>query len=132
MQVAVVGASGYTGAELLRLLVGHPDVSVCGAYAKTRAGSRLASVFAQFTGRRDLPEMLEAIDVDKIGDAAEVAPSAVVDVLAGVPLRTCPSLEQPRATTTTATMMIQTFFKTNRLERPAPRGGIAQSWVSTP
>ncbi len=49
-RVAVVGATGYTGGELLRWLVGHPRVEVVGATARARAGERLADVWPQFYG----------------------------------------------------------------------------------
>lgn len=41
----VIGASGYTGAELLRLLAGHPELTVAYATADTSAGARAASVY---------------------------------------------------------------------------------------
>ena len=40
--VAVAGASGYAGAELLRLLAGHPDLEVVAATAHANAGQRIA------------------------------------------------------------------------------------------
>ena len=41
ISVAVVGASGYVGGELLRTLLGHPDVSIGALTAATSAGSKL-------------------------------------------------------------------------------------------
>src|ERR671916_744470 len=38
MSVGVVGASGYAGAELLRLLAGHPDLGLAWAAAGSAAG----------------------------------------------------------------------------------------------
>ena len=43
-RVAVLGASGYTGGELLRLLAGHPSFEVTFLGAKDSAGSSLADV----------------------------------------------------------------------------------------
>lgn len=43
--VGIVGASGYTGAELLRLSATHPGLSVKVATADTRAGKRAASLY---------------------------------------------------------------------------------------
>ncbi len=40
-RVAVAGASGYAGGELLRLLLGHPDVSIGAVTAFTNSGDRL-------------------------------------------------------------------------------------------
>ena len=44
--VAVVGASGYAGAELIRLLAGHPHARVEALHARNREGQRLADEFA--------------------------------------------------------------------------------------
>jgi N-acetyl-gamma-glutamyl-phosphate reductase len=44
-RAGVVGASGYTGAELLRLLAGHPDIEVVHATAASNAGSAVGDVF---------------------------------------------------------------------------------------
>lgn len=46
MKAAVIGASGYLGAELLRLLVGHPDLEVVVAQADSSAGSRPGDLYA--------------------------------------------------------------------------------------
>lgn len=45
LPVAVVGASGYAGAELVRLLAGHPHVAIDALYARDRDGSPLADEF---------------------------------------------------------------------------------------
>ena len=39
-RVAVAGASGYAGGELLRLLTGHPDLEIGPLTANSSAGSR--------------------------------------------------------------------------------------------
>jgi N-acetyl-gamma-glutamyl-phosphate reductase len=44
-RAAVVGGSGYTGAELLRLLAGHPDVEVGLVTAATNAGARVRELY---------------------------------------------------------------------------------------
>ncbi|MBA8795293.1 N-acetyl-gamma-glutamyl-phosphate reductase [Friedmanniella endophytica] len=41
IRVAVAGATGYAGGELLRLLLGHPDVEIGAVTAASSAGSRL-------------------------------------------------------------------------------------------
>jgi N-acetyl-gamma-glutamyl-phosphate reductase len=43
MKVGIVGASGYTGAELLRLLAGHPDFEVAVATAHSHAGEAVGT-----------------------------------------------------------------------------------------
>jgi LysW-gamma-L-alpha-aminoadipyl-6-phosphate/LysW-L-glutamyl-5-phosphate reductase len=44
MNVAVVGAAGYAGGELLRLLYQHPDVRECVATSRSRGGAPIADV----------------------------------------------------------------------------------------
>ncbi|MGH9002381.1 MAG: N-acetyl-gamma-glutamyl-phosphate reductase, partial [Acidimicrobiia bacterium] len=44
-RAAVVGASGYTGAELLRLLAGHPEIEVVHVTADSNAGARVADLY---------------------------------------------------------------------------------------
>lgn len=45
LRVAVVGASGYTGAELLRLIAGHPDLDLVAATGDSKAGTRIADLY---------------------------------------------------------------------------------------
>lgn len=45
VQVGIVGASGYTGAELLRLCAAHPDLEVRVATGDTMAGTRAAELY---------------------------------------------------------------------------------------
>src|SRR5271165_290199 len=45
MKVGIAGASGYTGAELLRLCAGHPDLDVVLAGADTQAGQLLGALY---------------------------------------------------------------------------------------
>jgi N-acetyl-gamma-glutamyl-phosphate reductase len=49
-KVAVVGASGYTGVELLRLLAGHPQVTVTCVTSRQQAGQPLGEVFPSLAG----------------------------------------------------------------------------------
>ncbi len=44
-RAGIVGASGYTGAELLRLLAGHPGVDVAVATADTQAGGMVSDLY---------------------------------------------------------------------------------------
>lgn len=54
LSVAVAGASGYAGGELLRLLAGHPQFEVTVVTAHANAGQPLSAVHPQLTGYRDL------------------------------------------------------------------------------
>src|SRR5205085_1133462 len=50
IQVAVAGASGYAGGELLRLLAGHPDLEIAAVTAGTSAGKPVTDVHPNLTG----------------------------------------------------------------------------------
>lgn len=50
MNAGIVGASGYTGAELLRLLSTHPGLKVRAATGDSQAGRRVASVYPSLAG----------------------------------------------------------------------------------
>ena len=47
-KIGVLGASGYTGAELVRLLLCHPKAQIVLLTSERRAGKTMAEVFAQF------------------------------------------------------------------------------------
>jgi N-acetyl-gamma-glutamyl-phosphate reductase len=71
LPVAVIGASGYTGSELVRLLISHPRVALTGLYAKRSAGEKIADHFPQFSGRLDGEFLHYAADA--VARAAKVA-----------------------------------------------------------
>lgn len=50
IKTAIVGASGYTGMELLRLLLVHPQVELVAATSRQEAGKPVQSVFPRFRG----------------------------------------------------------------------------------
>ncbi len=49
MKIGVIGASGYAGGELLRLLAGHPEFEVCTVTAHSNAGELITSVHPHLT-----------------------------------------------------------------------------------
>lgn len=63
LKVGILGASGYTGAELVRLLIGHPQVSITLLTADRSAGKTLDAVFPQFLGY-DLPRLVSIEQAD--------------------------------------------------------------------
>lgn len=69
--VAVVGATGYTGAELLRLLLGHGGVAVTALFAQTKLAARASQVLPSLTGLCELP--IERFDPDAVAARASVA-----------------------------------------------------------
>ena len=50
IKVAIVGGTGYTGQELLRLLATHNGVEVIAVCSRSEAGTRLDERFAMFRG----------------------------------------------------------------------------------
>ena len=50
INVAIVGASGYSGEELVRLLLGHPHVNLSVLTSRQYAGQPMTSVFPRFAG----------------------------------------------------------------------------------
>lgn len=50
LKVAIVGASGYSGEELVRLLVSHPKVELVAVTSRQLAGQALGSVFPKLAG----------------------------------------------------------------------------------
>ena len=65
MNVGVIGASGYAGGELLRLLSIHPEFEVCTVTAHTNAGEAITSVHPQLQSYRgQLFKSFDAIDFE--------------------------------------------------------------------
>ncbi len=69
-KVAVAGASGYTGAELLRLLVQHPAVEVVAATSETYAGKPLRAALPGLSGFVDLS--FDTLDTTRLASVAEI------------------------------------------------------------
>lgn len=51
IRVGIIGASGYTGAELARILCNHPDIRLTVATSRQYAGQMLAQVYPSLAGR---------------------------------------------------------------------------------
>ena len=54
IKVGVVGGTGYTGVELLRILAAHPEVEVTAITSRAEAGVKVADYFPSLRGRYDL------------------------------------------------------------------------------
>ncbi len=54
IKVGIVGGTGYTGVELLRLLAQHPNVTIQAITSRTEAGMPVAEMFPSLRGRIDL------------------------------------------------------------------------------
>jgi N-acetyl-gamma-glutamyl-phosphate/LysW-gamma-L-alpha-aminoadipyl-6-phosphate reductase len=101
IRAGIVGASGYTGGELLRLLLDHPQVEVAWASARRQAGTYLHQVHPNLRRRTSLkfsaPERLEPVEAvflalphgqaqGQIEDLARLAPK-LIDLSADFRLR---------------------------------------------
>ncbi len=66
-KIAILGASGYTGAELIRLISTHGGLKIAALGANSKAGMAMAEVFP-FLRHLDLPDLvtIDAIDWDGI------------------------------------------------------------------
>ncbi len=114
--VAVVGASGYTGAELLRLLLGHPRVKISVVTSEKSAGQPVASVFPHLSGL--LPLSFEAL-------APEALPSRAGAVFLALPHTK--SLA-PAAACLSAGLPVVDLSADYRLKDPA----LYEQWYGTP
>lgn len=96
MKVAIVGGSGYTGAELIRLLNGHPEAEITTVTSETYEGKKVSDVYPMLTGAVELafikysPKATAGADVVFValphGEAMKAIPdlvkegSAVIDL----------------------------------------------------
>jgi N-acetyl-gamma-glutamyl-phosphate reductase len=61
--VAILGASGYTGAELVRIIATHPSLKIVGLSGNSKAGMAMADVFPHLR-HLDLPVLTTIEDMD--------------------------------------------------------------------
>ncbi len=110
LSVAVVGGTGYTGIELLRLLVVHPDVHVAAVTSRGDTGRAVSDVHPGLRGRLEIaftsPEPDAIPDVDAVffatpnGTAMQMAPALlergirVIDLAADFRLRSADTWAQ--------------------------------------
>ncbi len=65
-RIAILGASGYTGAELVRLIASHPQMDIVALSADRKAGMQMAEVFP-FLRHLTLPKLVKIDDIDFSG-----------------------------------------------------------------
>jgi len=70
LRVAVAGASGYMGAELLRLLSVHPKVQLTAVTSERLAGERLDTVYPHFRGLS--PLVFQEVDAERLAADADL------------------------------------------------------------
>ncbi|GAB4517495.1 MAG: N-acetyl-gamma-glutamyl-phosphate reductase [Allomuricauda sp.] len=54
IKVGIIGGSGYTGGELIRLLLNHPEAEIDFVYSTTRAGKPITAAHQDLLGQTDL------------------------------------------------------------------------------
>lgn len=87
--IAILGASGYTGAELVRIIASHPDMRIAALSADRKAGQAMADVFPHLC-HLDLPilQTMDQIDFAGIDLAFAALPHGVSQEFAkGMPAR---------------------------------------------
>jgi len=87
LRVAVLGATGYAGVELLRILIRHPRVRLTVVTSRQYAEKRVSEVYPSLAGQCDL--VLEKIQIDKIASQTDLAFAALphetsMEVVAGL------------------------------------------------
>jgi len=75
MRVGIVGASGYTGVELARILAGHPEIHLTVATSRQYAGMPLAEVFPNLRKRVDI--VCENLSTEELVERADFFFTAV-------------------------------------------------------
>lgn len=70
ISTAIIGVSGYTGGELLRLLINHPKSKLVGVYGKKSAGKSLTELQPNLVGFEE--RTIEKPDYSKIGKNTDV------------------------------------------------------------
>jgi len=85
--VAVVGASGYTGGELLRLLAGHPHMTVTTVTSEQSAGKPVSAVFPSLATA--VPLTFETLSVESIAKRVDAVFLALPHTKALHPVAAC-------------------------------------------
>ena len=62
IKVGIVGGTGYTGAELMRLLVGHPDAEVISVTSRSDQGTPVTDIYPHLRGSVDLSFVAPNLD----------------------------------------------------------------------
>jgi len=70
INAAIIGATGYAGAELVRILSGHPDTKITILTSRQYAGVPFAKVYPAMTGIVSL--VCEELSADQIGERADI------------------------------------------------------------
>ncbi len=80
LRVGIVGASGYGGVQLVRLLADHPQVQVTYIAGRDSVGKKYGDIYPHLGQHVNLP--IQAVDVDALGQACQVVFLALPNGLA--------------------------------------------------
>lgn len=84
MKAGIVGATGYGGAELIRILHSHPEITITALYTSSKEGSNVHSHYPHLTA--NIPLTLKKIDPATMSKETDVVflavPSGVAATLA--------------------------------------------------
>lgn len=84
-KIGIIGATGYTGGELLRLLAQHPEVEVTAVTSNQSVGKPLTERLPALTGLYDLK--LESLNPDKIAKKTDIIFVALSHTTAMTPVK---------------------------------------------
>ncbi|MFH1715042.1 MAG: N-acetyl-gamma-glutamyl-phosphate reductase, partial [Elusimicrobiota bacterium] len=69
--IAIIGASGYTGRELVRILLNHPEVKITHVTSESNKGKAFSEFYPEFRDMTDI--IFESFDADKIAKDTDLA-----------------------------------------------------------
>lgn len=69
IKASIIGATGYVGIELIRILAGHPAVTLVHLVSQSFEGQKIGEVYPHLAARR---ETLESMNLEKIGGDSDV------------------------------------------------------------
>lgn len=82
IKAGVIGATGYAGLEIVRLLLGHPDVEVAAVSSVSFEGQALSEIYPQLRGRCDLTLGSDTAVADACGVVFGSMPAGVSEPIA--------------------------------------------------
>lgn len=87
IRVGIIGATGYAGAELVRILCGHPDIELTILTSRQYAGVNFEEIFPSMTDSVNL--VCETLSIDRVSEKADVLFTALPHK---IPMKIVPEL----------------------------------------
>ncbi|MCM8757796.1 MAG: N-acetyl-gamma-glutamyl-phosphate reductase [Candidatus Omnitrophica bacterium] len=75
IKVGIIGATGYTGEELINLLLKHPEVRICYLSAKIQFPQKISEIFKKFKARIEI--VCEELNFEKVSSQCELVFTAL-------------------------------------------------------